>query len=155
MIDLSSAIVLGPPKEAALYFERVLPADLGGSVSRSGLSEKEKGLHIPLDGVKFDEKVLTNLTRQEGFAEHYRALTNLGVIFRYSWGLFRNKDLLDQELDNPSAKVSAFFKLYGYDYQTALLSIKAGSFDFDKVADRLAKSATVTQNKLGFSNSIF
>lgn len=57
-----SVLAIGPPKEAALYFDRVFPVDFGhaflGSVRKS---EFDPANFIPFDGARFSDAVVQSL----------------------------------------------------------------------------------------------
>jgi len=70
MEQTNKVIALGPPKEAALYFEEVLPLDLSYSwLTALGIRDSEsegllsdiEHLGIPFDGASFDEKIVESL----------------------------------------------------------------------------------------------
>ena len=91
-INLSSVVALGPSKEAAFYFERVMPADLGAAVIRS--LNPEGGEYVPRTGINFDENVTESLLGDRSIHSEYVRMTNLGLIVRMVSIMRHDPDLL-------------------------------------------------------------
>lgn len=141
MPKLEKVIAIGPPKEAALYFDRVLPVDLARSLLLQRRSVEEKSNYIPFEQGVFDKNVIDSLLGDEHSEEKYRCITNLGVILHSSLLLHAKPediDNLDKLLSGSTEGIRLLFKEQGYDIDRIMREIKGGSFSPQDFAGRVA-----------------
>lgn len=129
-MDLSRIIAFGPPKEAALYFERVFPLDLGESLL--GQRRAHSDLYIPFTGGVFDRSVVNSLLGDENSEEIYASITNTSLIYQISNTLQSEEGRASFWSDPNARNASRIFReVLGVDFDKMARDIEGGRFDPD------------------------
>lgn len=152
-VNLSKVIALGPPKEAALYFERVLPFDLGHSLLLQNKPE-ESALYIPFNGGEFDRGVVESLIGHHSSYNIYLEMTNVALAIQF-YRLMQdaNNQKLFLEDKNTPEKLEPISSAVGIDLQAVAESIISGDHDTEDFAKGLGLKMTAISNSADFQDS--
>lgn len=152
--NLKDAICLGPPKEAALYFDRVFPFDLAQSLL--GLDDDPERLsnYIPFKEGTFEKAVVRDLLggKAADADSVYTHLTNIAFVMSFVKLARSNPGSAERFLDESRRghKLGEIFARCDLSAEAVFQSIVEGSFSFDVLTDRLSRQAAHLSADLGF-----
>jgi hypothetical protein len=162
LVQADRVIAFGPPKEAALYFEQVLPLDLSmgwfgalGIDFESGHLADATQLGIPFDNARFDEEVVKSLL--PGVDDPLRLYANqLAVtsalpitILLSALSKFKQADFDSDE----TGAMRSMFEFAGLDIDTILDRIRDDTLDIGDVTSRVIPRVKWFLEKSGFIGS--
>lgn len=146
-------LVIGPPKEAALYFDRIFPFDLALSLTQI-IHKQDVTNNIPFDGSKFDRDVIKSLLPDvQDNEEVYTEITRFSMFLALQ-NIIKNdiKNFQDNLSYLPSA--SRLFSYFGIDQSKYIDDLKHKADSDRKYFDTLLeKSVFPLIKKSGFEGS--
>jgi len=177
-MDLRGIVAFGPPKEAALYFERVFPFDLGLPIEtflgdpavyrqmmeKAGFSPSalDPTLHIPMreDRSLFDDKIVQNLLKVDNSRRIYLELGAItickGIIISLcteaGFASFMQSSFVDKA-------PYLFSSTLDLNFNNLVVAVKRPNFDPDKFLAwftmAMLERIKTLANKSGFANCPF
>ncbi|MDJ0641580.1 MAG: hypothetical protein QNJ15_02075 [Erythrobacter sp.] len=147
---LDKIVAMGPPKEAALYFDRVCPLDLGTSLFHSQ-SNTDSG-YIPFDDARFDESVVKSLLGSDGPAI-YTSLVNANFIYQIANKLSSPASRKSFRENSYAREFAKFMnEKLGVDLDKLADDIESGQFDVEPLLKATATASIKVMDDHGFGN---
>jgi len=155
----NKVISFGPPKEAALYFDEVLPFDMAlgmlATLPHIGKNYESAGINsIPIENSNFRKDVVENLLRRDDAMDLYlehAALTG-SFLFIKILSELKSRGKGDSLPDNVDV-ITPILEVAGLNAKSIKRSILKSDFEFDKFFENFQNKSVTFINKSDFSGS--
>jgi hypothetical protein len=152
----ADVICFGPPKEAALYFDRVFPFDSANAVFHKISGEPLDPNCVPITGNTIDTNVLYSLFGQnsEGLEAYIKQVVTFAVVrtLRHAESDHEIAEIIlaDKRVLNDNKRLASIVNV---DIETNLRSILNGDFDYQDVSRKLTEDVARAIEVAGFSDA--